>query len=236
MTEIVSIHQWVNGGDEVLIVRFASKDGKSASKRLVGGESVDAEPFTHPIVVGEMVTAPDWDSSAKCGGGIHGWPWALSLGDGKDPDWDALWQVYGVKPEDIVVVDPNAPGKVKFRTGTLRHIGTWDSATNFVLAGQMAWVHASSRGAASSTGYSGAASSTGSRGAASSTGSSGAAMVTGINGKARGGEFGCIALAWWNEKEQRGEMRCSRTGKGQECKANVWYELDANGKFVEVQP
>ena len=246
---IIPIHQWTNGGDEVLVVRFVSKDGKSSSDRLVNGEKVSAEPFQHPMAVGETVTASDWDSSAKCGGGIHGWPWAMSLGDGKDCDWDALWQVYAVKPKDIVVVEPDAPGKIKFRIGILRFLGTWDGATNFVLAGQMAWVHHAASGAASATGWggaasatgksgaasttgwSGAASATGERGAASATGWGGAAFVTGTSGRAKAGEFGCIALAWWNSKKNRQEMRCALTGKDQQCKADVWYQMDDDGNF-----
>ena len=223
---IIPVHQWTNGGDEVLVIRFVSKDGKSSSDRLINGEKVTAEPFQHPMAVGETVTAPDWDSSAKCGGGIHGWPWAMSLGDGKECDWDALWQVYAVKHEDVVVVEPNLPGKIKFRTGVLRFLGTWDGATNFVLAGQMAWVHHAARGAASATGESGAASATGWRGAA---------FVTGTSGRAKAGEFGCIALAWWNSKDNRQEMRCAMTGKDQQCKADVWYQLDDDGNFIEVK-
>jgi hypothetical protein len=51
-----------------------------------------------------------------------------------------------------------------------------------------------------------------------------------------GGDFGCIALAWKNKKEKRMEMRCALTGSGNgSLKANVWYKLDEEGKFVEVQ-
>jgi hypothetical protein len=57
-----------------------------------------------------------------------------------------------------------------------------------------------------------------------------------MNCKAMGGEFSCIALAWWNPKENRQEMRCSLTGSGDgSLKANVWYELDKNGHFQEVK-
>jgi hypothetical protein len=171
-TKIIPIHQWTNGGEEVLIVRFVSQDGKS-----YGG-------FQHPMNVGETVTAPDWEANCKCGGGIHGWPWALGLGEGKECGWSKLWQVYGVKPEDIMHGEPDLIGKVKFRTGVLRFMGTWDKATDFVLAGQMSWVHQAARGAASATGTRGAASATGTRGAASATGRSGAASATGTRGAA----------------------------------------------------
>ena len=233
----MSAHQWTNGGSEVLILRYCNADGSS-----YGG-------FIHPLTVGETVTAPDWKPAAECGGGIHGWPWGLSLGSGKKPDWNATWQVYGVLPCDIV----DLGGKCKFRTGTLRHVGDWHSAMMFVLAGQIAYVEHSARGAASATGargaasatgwsgaasatgWRGAASATGESGAASATGASGAAVVTGLGGKARGGNYGCIALAWWNEKHERSEMLCARTGPDEGMlKPDTWYRVSESGEFVEV--
>jgi len=217
-----------------------SKDGKTSSSRLVDGKVVEREPFQNPLIVGETVTAEDWNDKAECGGGIHGWPWGLSLGDGKECDWQGLWQVYGVKPSDII----DLCGKCKFRTGTLRFSGQWWEATSFVLSGQIALVLARSSGSASATGWSGSASATGSSGSASATGWSGSAsatgensasIVTGINGKAKAGSFGCIALSWWNEKEKRQEMKCATTGnRVGDIEPNVWYELDADGNFVLV--
>ncbi len=53
------------------------------------------------------------------------------------------------------------------------------------------------------------------------------------------GEFGCIALAWWNEREERYEMRSAEVGQGDgkdgKLKANVWYRLNEKGKFVLVK-
>ena len=92
------------------------------------------------------------------------------------------------------------------------------------------------RGVSSATGYAGASSATGDAGASSATGTCSAAVVTGLNGKVRGGEFGCVALAWRNKKEQRSEMRCALVGSGVgSLKPNVWYQLNAKGKFVEIK-
>ena len=124
----IPVHQWTNGGDEVLVVRFVDHAGKSYGN------------FQHPMTIGERVTAPDWNPAMVCGGGIHGWPWAIGLREGKDCDWQALWQVYAVKPSDIVGGDGDLAGKAKFRTGVLKFIGHWAGATDFVLNGQMAWV------------------------------------------------------------------------------------------------
>ena len=179
MAEVKSC-QWTNGGDTVLIVRCMSRDGKTSSQRMVDGKSIECEPFQNPLVVGETVTAPDWNDKKECGGGIHGWPWGLSLGDGKDCDWQGLWQVYAVNPDDIVDLN----GKCKFRTGILKLSGEWWEATNFVLAGQIKLVQERSSGSASATGESGSASATGESGSASATGWSGSASATGERGSA----------------------------------------------------
>ncbi len=251
------IHQWTNGGNEVLILRCIDKNGKS-----YGG-------FQNPLEVGAVLTVPDvwdkawgpqpgdwkagWVSDTRCGGGMHGWAWGIGIGDGKDPDWTGLWQVYAVSPADVI---GNVDGgrKVKFRTGVLRYSGHWRGAMLSVLTGQMAWVAYDAKGAAASSGdrssaassgdsssaassgYRSSAASSGDSSSASAVGESSPAVCAGLNSRARAGEFGCIALAWWNEKEQRSEMRCAQTGAGKgSLKANVWYRLNDAGEFVESE-
>jgi hypothetical protein len=240
--------KWANDSGEVLVLRYINADGTTR-----GG-------FVNPVVVGESVTALDWHERAECGGGIHGWPWGLSIGDGKEPIYTSvIWQVYGVRPERII----NLGGKCKFQTGVLRYSGDWQGAFEFILSGQIRLVQFCASGAAlatgwsgaaSATGWSGAASATGERGAASATGWSGAASATGwsgaasatgacssavctdIGGKVRGGERGVIALAWWNPRTNQAEMRAALIGKGRrKLKSNVWYTLDEHGHFVEVR-
>jgi hypothetical protein len=52
------------------------------------------------------------------------------------------------------------------------------------------------------------------------------------------GKYGCIALQWWNESGLRAEMRCAETGCGDgsdgKLKAEVWYQLNRSGEFVEA--
>ena len=263
-------HQWTHNGNEVLILRCCDADGKSYNGPSRGKKTEIC--FQWPLEVGTVVEAPDWIADTKCGGGLHGWPWGLSFGSGKAPDYTGRWIVFGAQPSDVIELEE---GKVKTRCGIIRFVGTWDAALSFILPGQMEWVHRRSRGAASSTGDSGAASSTGSSGAASSTGDSGAAsstgdsgaasstgysgaasctgysgaasstgdsgaaFSTGLNSRARGGKYGCIALAWLNEKESRLEMQCAKIGCGDGSdgllKAGVWYKLDECGAFVEIK-
>lgn len=75
------------------------------------------------------------------------------------------------------------------------------------------------------------------RSASSATGYSSASVCTGLDSNGMVGKYGCIVLAWWNETEQRGEMRCAETGCGDgsdgKLKADVWYRLDGIGQFVE---
>ena len=214
-------HEWTHTGDEVLIVKCVNRSGSL--------DNPAANGFIWPLTVGAVVSAPDWDPKPVCGHGLHGWPWGLSIGDGKNPDYAGTWLVFGAKPTDVVDLN----GKVKARAGVIRFVGSWDKAFEFVLTGQMELVYRSARGAASATGASGAASATGESGAASATGAALSAVVTGLGGKAKAGLYGCIALAWWNVKSERVEMRCSCIGGRHGLKADTWYCLDENGKFVE---
>ena len=201
------IHQIVGADGDVLVLRLSDRNGRS-----YGG-------FQHPLTVGETVTAPDWNSHPDCGGGIHGWPWGVGIGDGKDPDWMALWQVYAVNPTDLVAIG----GKVKFRHGRLVYSGDACGALVMVHSGLAA------------TGDFAASSSTGYRAASSSTGNCAVAVATGFRARARAGEGGCIALAW--NSVNGPEMRCAMTGKGKgRLKPHVWYELNARGQFREVKP
>ena len=94
------------------------------------------------------------------------------------------------------------------------------------------------RSASSATGNRSASSATGYQSASSATGDSSVAAVVGHKGRAMAGKYGCIALAWWNKMDNRSEMRCSETGCGDgsdgKLKAETWYQLDEDGRFVEI--
>ena len=208
---ITSVHQWTNGRAEVLILRCCDKDGTSH-----GG-------FKWPLKVGSVVEAPDWNPEPICGGGLHGWPWGIGMGGGKEPQFDGAWLVVGALPTDVV----DLPGKCKARAVTVRFVGDWQSATAFILAGQIAWVQHAARGAASATGWRGAASATGERGAGMSIGPHG--RVMGADGNAlflvyRDEDSGAIEHAWSGIVGQNGIL------------PNVWYTLGADGHPVEVTP
>ncbi|MDP3718812.1 MAG: hypothetical protein Q8T13_13690, partial [Acidobacteriota bacterium] len=156
------IHQWTNGGSRVLILRC--------------GE-VGYNGFQWPTTVGATVVAPDPDRRPVCGGGLHGWPWGLAFGEGKEPDWTVKWLVFAADPADVILLE----GKVKC-VGPVEivHVGSMLTAWNFVLAGQMAWSHYYADGApASSSGDGAPASSSGDGAPASSSGTRAPASSSG---------------------------------------------------------
>ena len=218
-------HQWTHDGAEVLIIKCVNSDGSSS------------RGFTWPLTVGAEVHPATWGADATCdSGGLFGWPWGFGLGDGKEPDWAGKWIVFGAKPEDVVSLGV----KCKAKAAIVRFVGDWNGTMQFILKGQMALVaHVSSLSKEThATGYSSASGATGYSSASSATGYSSASVVTGLDGRVRAGKFGCVALAWWNEKERRGEMRCREIGCGDgsdgKLKADTWYLLNEAGEFVEA--
>ena len=172
------VHQWTHNSNRVLMLRYVDMNRRSH------------HDFQWPSAVGSVVTAPDWNPEPKCGGGLHGWPWGIGIGGGKEPIFvDVIWQVVSALPEDVVDLDD----KAKAREVRLEFEGSWWSAIAMIEAGRTAWIQHTARGAASATGWSGAASATGERGAASATGWSGAASATGTRGIASiTGEFSTV--------------------------------------------
>ena len=83
--------------------------------------------------VGGTATAPDWDPDPDraCGGGLHGLLWGCGDAHLLSHAADALWQVVAVKPVDIA--NPDAPGKVRFRSGVVVFEGDRDGATTYLL-------------------------------------------------------------------------------------------------------
>ena len=117
------VHQWTHDGDRVLIVKNTRPEGDAH------------DDFTWPE--SGVVVAPDWNPEPTCGGGLHGWPWGVCIGCGKEPDYDGRWYVLAAKPEDVVVV--GAAHKVKAREVEIILCGTFHDAMQHTLAGRIAW-------------------------------------------------------------------------------------------------
>lgn len=150
---LVSPHQWTDGGTEVLILKCCNEDGTTYNG------------FQWPLTVGATVEPQSWNPEPLCGNGLHGWPWGLGIGGGKEPNWHGTWIVFGAIPADVV----DLGDKVKTRHATVRFVGNWHDALMFLLNGQMRLIaHRASSSAASSGDRSSAASSGDSSSAASS--------------------------------------------------------------------
>ncbi|EIU7198585.1 TPA: hypothetical protein ACRNAZ_004183 [Pseudomonas aeruginosa] len=97
------------------------------------------------------------------------------------------------------------------------------------------------RSAASNTGYQSAASNTGNRSAASNTGNRSAAEVSGkesvaaslgIEGRARASAGSAIVLCHRDDEGHLIHIRASKVGENG-VKPDTWYQLSAEGEFVE---
>ena len=172
---ITPVYQWTNGGDKVLIVKCLGPGGK-----VFGGfpwpRSGHVEtPAAHDPAWGEKPSKwrDGWHPDKKCGGGLHGWPWGIGLGSGKEPDYAQDWVVFASAPSDVVAIEESESKselKVKARCGEVVYCGNWWGALDLIGPGRTNWIQHAARGAASATGWRGAASATGWSGAASATG------------------------------------------------------------------
>ena len=85
----------------------------------------------------------------------------------------------------------------------------------------------------SNSGYSGVASNSGDRGVASNSGKHGVAAGFGLNNKAKSSVTGAIVLVYRNDDDELIHIRSSKVGENG-IKPDVWYSLDSDGNFQEV--
>jgi hypothetical protein len=97
--------------------------------RTVNADGSSKNGFVYPLEIGAVVTAPDWNPKPECGGGLHGFP--NGEGDGSLANWseNSRWLIIEADLKEVVCFD----AKCKFRTGIIRHIGTIDTATKFLV-------------------------------------------------------------------------------------------------------
>ena len=237
----VEPHNWTDDGDKVLVLRRINPDGTSR-----GG-------FKWPDGIDVEVLCPDWNPEPVCGGGLHGWPWGMGLGDGCDYSIITdRWLVIAVAPSDIVG-NIEKGLKCKFSRGIKIHDGTFSSAWALISSGRHRCIEAmakdgapsissgNSSTAASSGNSSKAASSGDSSKAASSgdyskaeqSGPSGIAASIGSGGTVMAGESGLMILTWWNVAQKRYHAVTAEAGIDG-IKADQRYRLGTDHKFKEV--
>jgi len=197
---------------DALVIRTCLKDGTSHGS------------FKYPLVVGGMVSAPDWKPTADCGNGLHGLldgigDWGLvPLGE------DRVWQVLGVKRSECIDLGGD---KVKFPRARELYAGLMGGAMKMV---QTAAVEAIKAKAVGNT-------ATGDRGHAAATGEHSCAISVGIEASAQGAIGTWLTLAYWEQNsEYKWELKVVSTQQidGKKLKPGTAYRLGKSGKFVAV--
>ncbi|WP_104565619.1 DUF7666 domain-containing protein [Ralstonia mannitolilytica] len=83
------------------------------------------------------------------------------------------------------------------------------------------------------SGYSSKLAASGDSSKLAASGKKSIAVASGLNSQASAGEDGCIALAWWDEGEERYRMEVAYVGEDG-IEPNITYKLDDNHKFVKA--
>ncbi len=165
--------KWTYDGDKVLILRRCKPDG-SSSHGFVWPKS-------------GRVECPDWNAKRECGGGLHGWPWGMGLGEGQDYDIIGdLWIVFAALPSDVVGELPGDSSggegwKCKARCGDIVYAGPFAGAWAMVNSGRHRFIEALGKSGAPNTasGDSSTAASSGNYSKAASSGKSSKAASSG---------------------------------------------------------
>ena len=151
---------------------------------------------------GGEVSAPDWDPTPRCGGGLHGLLWGE--GDAGLLDWssDAKWLVVSVVTDTIV----NLSGKVKFPKGIVVYCGDMHGAAKFIAE----------NGGEGKQIVGGTA-----------TAGDGGTATAGYRGTATAGYGGTISIAWWDPKRDKWRVSTAEVGENG-IDANTAYTLDVS--------
>jgi hypothetical protein len=194
------------------------------------------------------VEAPDWDSEAVCGRGLHGILWGQGAVDLLDWSPAAKWLVVSVTGP---VVDLRQ--KVKFKSGYVEFCGDRKAATDFIIA--KGADPANVVGATVSvgdnqiavTGYRGTATAgdggtaTAGKWGVATAGRYGTSVVgeygtatAGDGGSAEAGEGGRISIEYWDVKSERYRLKTGYIGEDG-LLPNVLYKLNSSHEFVPVE-
>jgi hypothetical protein len=165
-----------------------------------------------------LVTCPDWESTYKCGHGLHGL--LNGAGDGSLLDWsdDAFWLVVMVESSAILSGKGDLVDKCKFPTGTVVFCGKRDKAiAKMVKLG------------ADPTKIVGSTATAGYRGTATA-GYNGTATA-GYRGTATAGDCGTLNIRYWDGNRYRTAI--SYVGEDK-IKPNTPYRLNGDHKAVKA--
>src|SRR6266566_3144865 len=100
--------------------------------RCVRADMTSYEGFLWPSE--GPVSCSDWDSTDRCGGGLHGWLWGEGHLDCCNY-WRAptsKWLVVEVDEAAIVLITAGGGGKCKFPSGNVVFCGERDAAVEYL--------------------------------------------------------------------------------------------------------
>ena len=75
------------------------------------------------------VSAPDWDPSPECGGGLHGWLWGEGAGGAANIEPDSRWLVLRARADQVV----DLGGKVKVPEADVAFCGDMHEAARYII-------------------------------------------------------------------------------------------------------
>ena len=187
--------------------------------------------FVWPLGVGAQVVAPDFNTDASCGGGLHGL--LNGCGNGALLNWGdgAVWIVAKV-PKKAQMVDLG--DKVKVDRCKIVHVGNRETATTFLVdhgcSGPIVGVTATAGDGGTATAGDDGTATAGKWGTA--TAGYGGTATAGKWGTATAGDGGTLILRWWDGCRDRTVV--GHVGENG-ILANVAYRLNENGKMVKVR-
>ena len=188
--------------------------------------------FVWPLEVGAQVVAPDFNTDASCGGGLHGL--LNGCGNGALLNWGdgAVWIVAKV-PKKAQMVDLG--DKVKVDRCKIVHVGNRETATTFLVdhgcSGPIVGVTATAGDGGTATAGDDGTATAGNRGTA--TAGKWGTATAGYGGTATAGNSGAIILTWWDDENGRKRTVVGYVGEDG-IEAKVAYRLNENGKLVKA--
>ena len=195
--------------------------------------------FVWPLEVGAQVVAPDFNTDASCGGGLHGL--LNGCGNGALLNWGdgSVWIVAKV-PKKAQMVDLG--DKVKVDRCKIVHVGNRETATTFLVdhgcSGPIVGVTATAGDGGTATAGDGGNATAGDEGTATAgkwgtaTAGYGGTATAGKWGTATAGDGGTLILRRWDGCRDRTVV--GHVGENG-ILANVAYRLNENGKMVKVR-
>ena len=193
------------------------------------------------------VEAPDWDPDPDrdCGGGLHGLLWGCGNASMLSSSSTVRWLVVAVDPADIA--NPDAPGKVRFRSGEVVLVTTDRAeavahleANGAALLPTVYGTPTSGHGGTSISGDRGTSTSgdcgtsiSGDRG--TSTSGHHGTSISGHGGTSTSGHGGIVVVGWWDGKAARLRLTVGYVGEDG-IEANTTYRCSASGVLEAVRP